>query len=104
MRTELERAKIFSSINYLFNGDEQLLMSFYNHKKPRIKASARELLSDAKRIGSIEYILFEIALSFIDEDHPVYLSQILKLNDDCLINFVKALIHLRELSLEVYHA
>lgn len=104
MRTELERAKIFSSINYLFNGDERLLMIFFQHKGPKVKTPAAELLSDANRIGSNEYILFKIALSFIDDDHPVYLSQILKLDHDFLINFVKALIHLREVNLEAYHA
>lgn len=104
MRTELEQAKIFSSINYLFNGDERLLMSFFHHKEPRIKAPAQKLLSDAKRIGSNEFILFKIALSFIYSDHSVYLSQLLEFEDDYLINFIKAIIHLKELNLEVYHA
>ncbi|MCP4163504.1 MAG: hypothetical protein GY760_25890 [Deltaproteobacteria bacterium] len=104
MRTELEQANIFSSINYLLNGDERLLMSFFHHKKPKIKAPKHKLLSDAKKIGPNELILFNIALGFIDNNHPVYLFQILGLDDDCLINFIKALIHLKELNLEVYHA
>lgn len=104
MRTQLEQAKISSSINYLFNGDERLLMSFFHHKGLKLRTTPHELISEAKRMGHNEFIIFQIALGFIDDDYQFYFSHILELETDYLINFVKALIHLKELNLEVHNA
>lgn len=102
---DLQLTNLLSSIHALFRSDEQLLFFLFHHQKRELRLSPDALLQEARSLCRSEKILIQVALDFWSESGGASLPEIIEnLDHDNFIAFVRALLRIRGIDNDSFHA
>ena len=92
------------AIYILFGGDDSLLDFFFHHTEPRLRLPSVDLLKAATKLDAEEYFLVRAGAEIWNGEISSTIGGLVKrLDDDRLTNFIKAIVHLREIREPVLH-
>jgi len=97
----LKEARLISSIQTIFRGDERLTYFFFHHKKAELRLGAEDLLQEAKSLSLGEYLLIQAALDCWCGEGQMSLSSALTfLDDENFVALVCGLLYLRGIDVD----
>jgi hypothetical protein len=101
----LQLTNLFLSIHTLFRSDEQLQLFLFHHQNRELRLAPDALLQEARSLCRGEKILIQIALDFWSESGGARLPEIIEnLDHDNFIAFVRALLRIRGIDNDSFHA
>jgi hypothetical protein len=91
-----------SSIQILFRHDERLCHFLFHHQELRLRATAAEILEEARLLAREERILVQLGLDFWSGSGAARLAAVVEhLDDERMMAFLRAVLRLREMDLYV---
>lgn len=103
--SELQLLNLFTTIHTLFRSNEQLLFFMFHHQKHELRLTPDVLLQEAKELDSNDKILIQVALDFWSDSGGARLPEIIQnLEHDNFIAFVRALLRIRGIDNDSFHA
>ena len=98
----LALANRISSIQILFRHDERLCRLLFHHQERRLRATAAEILQEARLLAREDRILVQVGLDFWSGSGAARIPAVVEhLDDKSLMAFLRAVLRLREMDLYV---